>query len=208
MLNATALQSMVANSSSNLQSYRFMLEMDQRMELFNRSGMNNSSQVILVKGLGQGSLNLTSRSMKLVLASLILPFGDEDNSSAVAVEEYLLNDTIYMKTDGNWTQMKLPIADLWTVQDKAGQQLELLNNSNITFQGMETVDGQVCCKVNLSPNMEAFSKIVSEEASGIPGTINLSQIYRNSIMQITYWIGKENYLLKRTQVNLALKMTP
>lgn len=208
MPNSTALQSMVANSSANLQSYRFMLEMDQRMEIFNLSGLNNSSQVILIKGLGQGSLNMTSKAMKLVLANLILPFGDESDSSAVAVEEYLVNDIIYMKTDGNWTQMKLPMADLWTVQDKARQQLELLNQSNITLLGMETVEGQECYKVKLSPDMVAYSKAISEQMNGFPGNINLSQLYRNSTMQITYWIGKENYLLKKTQVNLAMKMTP
>ncbi len=208
ILNASALQSMVANSSANLQTYRFLLEMDQRMEIFNLSGLNNSSQVIQTNGLGQGSLNATSKSMKLILASLIVPIGDVDNSSAVAIEEYMLNDTIYMKTDGNWTQMKLSMADLWTTQDKAGQQLKLLNQSNIAFLGMETVGGQKCYKVNLRPDMTAFSKIISEEVSGFPGTINLSQIYRNSTMQITYWINKENYLLKKTKVNLAMKMTP
>jgi len=206
--NVTALQSMVANSSANLQSYRFIFETDQRMEIFNLSGLNNSSQVIQIKGLGHGSVNLTAKSVKLVMANLILPLGIEDDSSVVAVEEYLVNDTIYVKTDGNWIQMKLPIADLWTEQDRVEQQLQLLNNSNITFLGMEKVGGQECYKVGLSPDMAAYSKIVSEQMGGFPANINLSQLYNNSVMQITYLINKESYLLEKTEVYLAMSMTP
>jgi len=206
--NVTALQSMVANSSANLQSYRFMFETDQSMEIFNLSGLNNSSQVIQIKGLGHGSVNLTAKSVKLVMANLILPLGIEDDSSVVAVEEYLVNDTIYVKTDGNWIQMKLPIADLWTEQDRMEQQLQLLNNSNITFLGMEKVGGQECYKVGLRPDMAAYSKIVSEQMGGFPANINLSQLYNNSVLQITYWINKESYLLEKTEVYLAMSMTP
>jgi hypothetical protein len=206
--NVTALQSMVANSSANLQSYRFIFETDQSMEVFNLSGLNNSYQVIQIKGLGHGSVNLTAKSVKLVMANLILPLGIEDDSSVVAVEEYLVNDTIYLKTDGNWTQIKLPIADLWTDQDRVEQQLQLLNNSNITFLGMEKVGSQECYKVGLSPDMAAYSKIVSEQMGGFPANINLSQLYNNSVMQITYWINKESYLLEKTEVYLAISMTP
>ena len=120
-----------------------MLEIDQRMEIFNLSDLNNSSQVILTKTIGQGSFNQTSKSTKVVLASLAVPLENEDNSSTIAIEEYLLNDTIFIKANCNWTQMRLPTANLWTSQNKAGQQLELLNNSNITYLGIETIDGEL-----------------------------------------------------------------
>jgi len=33
--------------------------------------------------------------------------GQEENSSAISMEMYLLNDIVYMKIDGNWTKTKL-----------------------------------------------------------------------------------------------------
>jgi len=44
-----------------------------------------------------------------------MPKAIEVNASAVALEEYLLNNTIYLKLDGNWTVLRLPAAaEAWS----------------------------------------------------------------------------------------------
>ena len=133
---ASALKSMLANVSSTFDSYRFDLELAQMMQIVNLSNQTEA-QTILIKSLGAGSLNLTNRSMKLVLASLALSVVDRENASATTLEEYLQNDTIYMKIDGNWTQLKMGMPEVWAEQDMAGQQIEILNRSEITLLGSE-----------------------------------------------------------------------
>jgi hypothetical protein len=51
--------------------------------------------------------------------------------------------------------------------------------------------------------MAAHSKIISEQVGGFPGEIDLSEIYSNSTIEITCWIGKENYMLKKMHIDLA-----
>jgi len=53
--------------------------------------------------------------------------------------------------------------------------------------------------------MAAYSKIISEQMGEFPGEINLSEIWSNSTIEITCWIGKENYMLKKTHIDLAKK---
>ena len=55
--------------------------------------------------------------------------------------------------------------------------------------------------------MEAYSKIVSNQLSDLPIFMNLSEIFRNSTLEVTDWISQENYTLKKAQINLSMNMT-
>ena len=105
-INASALRSLVVDSSAKLESYSFSMEMAQNIDLVNLSSME--SQRLYTRSIGLGLANMTDRALKLVMASLTYAKGNEENSSAVALEEYLLNNTIYLKLDGNWTVLKMP----------------------------------------------------------------------------------------------------
>ncbi len=204
---AFALKSMLANVSSTFDSYRFDLELAQMMQIVNLSNQTEA-QTILIKSLGAGSLNLTNRSMKLVLASLALSVVDRENASATTLEEYLQNDTIYMKIDGNWTQLKMGMPEVWAEQDMAGQQIEILNRSEITLLGSEKIDGRDCYKIRVAPEMESFSKIASQQTGSLLGTMDLVELFNNSSMDLIYWIDKESFLLARTEQTTTFDLTP
>ena len=115
-LMTSALQALVIDSSASLESYRFSMEMEQKMDIFNLTA--GDSQKLYTRSLGYGMANMTDHALKLSMASLTYAKGDEDNTSAIALEEYLINDTIYMKMDGNWTAIKMPgVADAWSAQN-------------------------------------------------------------------------------------------
>jgi hypothetical protein len=61
------------------------LEMDQKMVISNSSDSNgtNRSQEILTKSFEAGSLNLTDKAMKMVMATLAVEAGHEENTSAM-----------------------------------------------------------------------------------------------------------------------------
>lgn len=208
LLNVSALQSLLANSSANVSSYRFTLEMDESVRLTNLSNETAAPQVILLKSFGVGSMNLTAKTMKLVLASIATPLGDEDNATAIALEEYLINDTLYTSIDGNWTSLKLDIPNHWKEQNTVGQQIELLNQSEISLQGTETVDGQDCYKIKVAPNMSVYAQMASEQLGSILGPLNLTELYSNMTADLTYWIAIDSGLLKKTEASVVINLNP
>jgi uncharacterized protein YjbI with pentapeptide repeats len=188
-INASALRALVIDSSAKLESYSFSMEMAQNIDLVNLSSME--SQRLYTRSIGLGLANMTDRALKLVMASLTYAQGDEENSSAVALEQYLLNDTIYIKLDGNWTVLKMPGAAAAWSQSTLEQQVNMFNQSNLILIGTETVEGQDCYKVK--------AKIDAR---------NTTDLFSNTTQDVYYWITKDTHLLKKTDVHQVLNVTP
>jgi hypothetical protein len=208
-MNASALRALVVDSSAKLESYRFSMEMAQDMDLVNLSSME--SQRLYTRSMGLGSANMTDHALKLVMASVTYARGNEVNASAVALEEYLLNNTIYLKLDGNWTVLRLPAtAKAWSQQNTMEQQVNMLNQSELTLMGAESVEGQNCYKVRAKIDMRTYAgQLSGEVASYLPMTsANNTDLYRNMTLEVYYWITKDAHLLKKTDVHEGLNVTP
>ncbi len=201
-LNASELKAMLVESSANLQSYRFLMDMDQTTELVNLSSPQGESQKIASRSFGAGAVNMTKRALKLVMASVILPEGDEGNATAMAIDEYLINDTIYVRLDGNWTSLRIPFSvDMWSQQNTIEQQVEMLNSSNVTLLGSEVVEGLDCYKLTADIDMQSFASQLSQNNSYLPLTpINFSSLFNNATLEVYYWITKDTRLLKKSEV--------
>ncbi len=208
-LMASALRSLVVDSSANLKSYSFAMEMAQEIDLVNLS--TNETDKLYTRSLGYGMANMTQRALKLSMASLSYAHGDKDNTSAIAIEEYLINDTIYLKVDGNWTVIEMPgIADTWAAQNTMTQQLDMFNQSRLTLIGSENVKGDDCYMVQAEIDMDTMSdQLLADVTSLLPmKSINYSEIFRNMTLDICYWITKDTHLLKKTEVTEVFALTP
>ena len=206
---STILRELVVASSDDLKSYTFSMEMEQDMMLENLS--SGQSQQVQTRSIGFGLVNVTDQALKLVMASLTYIPGDEGNSTALALEEYLQNDTIYMKIDGNWTAMELSgLGDVWSQQNSLDQQIDMLNQSRLTLVGSEMVGDEDCYKVRAEIDIASYADPLSQEVASIVPFIplNFSDILRNMTMEVHYWISKESQLLKRADVFETLYMTP
>ena len=206
---SSALRELVVASSNELASYTFFMKMEQDMTLETLS--TGQSQEIQTRSIGFGLVNMTDQALKLVLASFTFVPGDEGNSSAVALEEYLQNDTIYMKMDGNWTAIELSgIGDAWSEQNSLDQQVDMLNSSRLTLIGSERVGDEDCYKVRAEMDIASYADILSQEvASSVPFLpMNISDLFRNMTMEVHYWISKESHLIKRADVFETLYMNP
>ncbi|MCX6669512.1 MAG: hypothetical protein NTV25_06880 [Methanothrix sp.] len=200
-LNASELQDLVANSSAKLESYRFTMEMEQSIDLVSLT--SEETQRLSLRTLGFCSANVTDRAMKMVLASITVPEGDDKNVTAAAMEEYLLNDTVYLKMDGNWTALRLPgVAEAWSLQNTMDQQVDMLNHSHLTLQGSEIVDGQDCYKLLVDIDTTSFADQLAEQTGSYLSLqpMNFSSLFRNMTLQACYWITKDMHLLKKTEV--------
>jgi hypothetical protein len=206
---STILRELVVASSDDLKSYTFSMEMEQDMMLENLS--SGQSQQVQTRSIGFGLVNVTDQALKLVMASLTYIPGDEGNSTASALEEYLQNDTIYMKIDGNWTAMELSgLGDVWSQQNSLDQQIDMLNQSRLTLVGSEMVGDEDCYKVRAEIDIASYADPLSQEVASIVPSIpmNFSDLFRNMTMEVHYWISKESQLLKRADMFETLYMTP
>ena len=206
---STILRGLVVASSDDLKSYTFSMKMEQDMMLENLS--TGQSQLVQTRSIGFGLVNMTDQALKLVMASLTFIPGDEGNSTVLALEEYLQNDTIYMKMDGNWTAMELSgLGDAWSQQNSLDQQIDMLNQSRLTLVGSEMVGDEDCYKVRAEIDIASYADPLSQEVASIVPFIplNFSDILRNMTMEVHYWISKESQHLKRADVFETLYMTP
>ncbi|WP_334102670.1 DUF6612 family protein [Methanothrix soehngenii] len=206
---SSILRELVVASSDDLKSYTFSMEMEQDMMLENLS--SGQSQQVQTRSIGFGLVNVTDQALKLVMATLTFIPGDEGNSTALALEEYLQNDTIYMKIDGNWTAMELSgLGDVWSQQNSLDQQIDMLNQSRLTLVGSEMVGDEDCYKVRAEIDIASYADPLSQEVASIVPFIplNFSDLFRNMTMEVHYWISKESQLLKRADMFETLYMTP
>ena len=196
-------------SSDDLESYTFFMKMEQDMVLENLT--SGQSQQVQTRSIGFGLVNMTDQALKLVMASLTFIPGDEGNSSAVSLEEYLLNDTIYMKIDGNWSALALSgMGAAWSKQNSLDQQIDMLNRSRLVLMGSEMVGGEDCYKVRAEVDIASYADPLSQEvASYMPFIpMNISDLFRNMTLEVHYWISKESHLLKKADVFETLYITP
>jgi hypothetical protein len=208
-LNTSALQDLVIESSARLESYRFSMEMEQKIDLINIT--SGDVQKHETRSFGYGMANMSDRALKLSLASLTHAIGDEDNTSVIALVEYLINDTIYMKMDGNWTAMKMPgVADTWSAQSTMAQQLKMFNQSHLSLIGSEMVEGVDCYKVRAEIDMSTMADQLSGEATSLVPIegMNYSELFRNMSLDVYYWISKDAHLLKKTDVTEVFTVAP
>lgn len=206
---AAALRSLVIDSSANLRSYSFAMDMIQNIDLANLSA--NETQKLCTRSIGYGTANMTEKALKLSLASLTYAKGDQENTSAIAIDEYLINDTLYLKVDGNWTVMKMPgVAESWSTQNTMNEQLEMFNQSRLTLVGSEDVEGEDCYKILAENKMsDMANKLSADMTSLLPmQSMNYSDIFRNMTLDICYWITKDTHLLKKTDVKEVFTVTP
>jgi len=204
----SSYKSMLLSSSAELSSYRFIMDMEMMMDRVDLLNQMEPPQNIFIRTLALGAFNQSSKSMKMVMAQLAVPADDESNSSAMTLEEYILNDSVYIKVDGNWTALRLRGEDLWAQQDQAREQLELLNHSEIALLGTESRDGQSYLRIGLVPDMQTYARLAEEQVGPSLGGLNVSQFYRNSSMDMVYWIREKDGLLAKTEMFMTFNLTP
>ena len=172
--NSSALKDLILSSTVKPETYLFTLDVNQMIEIANITGINKTeSQAISTRSFGVAAMNLTAMAMKMALATLAVPEGQEESASVLATEIYLLNDTMYTKVDGNWTKIILvgpSLETLWKQENEIERQREELNNSTITLLGYENVTGIDCYKIKVIPNLKAYSAIEEGNNIGIQGS--------------------------------------
>ncbi len=205
------INQITANSTNALSAYRFTVDSIQKIDLINQSANISNTSSIVIKSSSKGAVNLTARSMRI---SSILSVHSDENKNATppsSSETYFVEDTIYMRMDKNWTQISMPNPlDLWNHEHMIRHQIELLNRSKLEISGSENIDGQDCIKVNVTPDMETYGAVISEQmGSTLPlAYLNFAELSRNGSIEWTFWIAEDSHLLKKIDMLISFNLTP
>ena len=213
--NSSNLKDIILSSNIKPETYIFTLDANQRIEIANITGNNKTeSQAISTRTFGVAALNLTAKALKMTMAAQLVPEGKEEGTTLLSTEMYLLNDTMYMKVDDNWTKIVLvgpSLGTLWKQENEMEMQREELNNSTITLLGYDNVTGINCYKIKVVPNLKAYLAIEEANNIGIQGSetgpsttshLNLSNLFNNTNISEIMWISKETHLPVKADISM------
>jgi hypothetical protein len=213
-INSSTLKAILLSSEERPQSYVFTFDMDQKIDITNTTRSNKTeSHAVSSRSFGVAALNLTARAMRIALAGLSMQKGQEENASSTASDIYLINDTLYMKVDRNWT--KIPLAGLsldmfWKQENEVGQQMDELNSSKVTFLGYDDVNGIDCYKIGIVPDMKAYPALSENlpTTSSAIGAINLSALFNEANISEVSWVSRDTLLPAKTTVLSNMTIYP
>jgi hypothetical protein len=161
--SAAEIKKSMADSVSNVNQYTFEMNSSQNIEVLNRSANVTNTSVVKILSSSQGAIDLAGREM-MVTSLMEIQSDAQSAVPPVSTETYFLNDTVYMRLDNNWTMLKVPDPEsIWASQNMAAQQVALLNISQLEVTGSESVDGQDCYKVKVTPDINAYAAVLSEQ---------------------------------------------
>jgi hypothetical protein len=209
-MNTTSLKELVIGSENKLKSYSFTLSDNENVEIVDSTSGNTTLQVGILT-LGAGAVNRTSKSVKVVTASLVLPAGHVVNANTTSSEVYLVNDTLYSKVDCNWTAVKLALSGgLGTGQDRIRQTAMLLNASTIRLVGVEAIDGERYYILEISPQSDAVSSLIRQELGSSISMIpqNISSLFNNTQLRYILWINMASHLPLQEIALINMVVTP
>jgi len=208
--SAAEIKKSMADSVSNVNQYTFEMNSSQNIEVLNRSANVTNTSVVKILSSSQGAIDLAGREM-MVTSLMEIQSDAQSAVPPVSTETYFLNDTVYMRLDNNWTMLKVPDPEsIWASQNMAAQQVALLNISQLEVTGSENVDGQDCYNVKVTPDINAYAAVLSEQmGSSMPlAYMNLTELYERGTVDWTSWISKDGSLLKKNDIRMSLAITP
>lgn len=209
------LKQMMTGSADNLTTYTYARSAESTIIYSNESLQDKFAAVKTTKG----KVNLTAKS-----GSWSHQLTDIGGGQVLSWQGYFLNGTEFWKEGENWTQFN--ITDIDTIMGDYNElpgQAELLNYSNLSITGTETIDGEDCYRLAGEPipliektilGTQIFAAYLSspfplpDEFDNKNFDIDNTSIQGNSDVSVTAWISKGTSLLRRIEIDSSLILTP
>ncbi|MDH7597443.1 MAG: hypothetical protein QHG98_06885 [Methanothrix sp.] len=220
--NSTALMEDLLRASGNITSYRFesskmttaeFLNLTEGYSLEDRLSYNlrENGEISIARNVSQSMLRVSQESSMTSEKYRNL-------SMSASREYYIINSTRYEKNNGNWTRLFMPYPEYELLREnRLYLQLDILNRSTQEIIGSETLDGTDCWKLKVSPeNSTIRAAVIALEVSevlGLPAQIllamfNTTELERNSSIDWTAWVSKEDKRLVKRDGTVRASITP
>ncbi|MGB7000420.1 MAG: hypothetical protein WBE22_00120 [Halobacteriota archaeon] len=232
-------------NASEVDTYKFNMNMTMpmpmTMEMLMGNETNATEPMVMVAN-GSGVVDNVNKSMMMAMSmcvnmSEIMEANTSEDTNGntsentsldmpeticMETEMYIINNTMYMKMDMSaivpnfsfWLKSEMTEAD-WESEEIQGQQMELLNCSNVTLLDDEEVNGVDCYVLKIVPDTEKCWEIVMNtsimDQSGMGAEMqNASDILNQSLgnMTITEWIAKDTMFVMKSVAAMDMTMSP
>lgn len=196
---------------SDLDTYRYLITMDQAVKFSNLTGMGIAEGEKMSLSWA-GAINLTGKST-MENSTITLKSLDGNQSIEEQRETYHLGDMIYQKLGENWTRLQQPYPEYGVERTNQAMHLvEMLNRSEMEVVGSDKVDGVDCYKLKVHPDDDTSYGIMVGQIGSVDFRflfmINLTELFINgSEMDWTVWIAEDTYLPVRSQINTKYMAT-
>ena len=146
---------------------------------------------------------------------------DMPETICMETEMYVINNTMYTKMDMSailpnltlWMKQEMTEED-WGSVDLLGQQMELLNCSNVTLLDAKEVNGVDCYVLKIVPDEKCWESIMNQsiiDQSEMGAKMqNTSDVLNQSISNITLtgWIAKDTMFVMKAEMAMDMTMSP
>ncbi|NAT11444.1 hypothetical protein C4E22_07920 [ANME-1 cluster archaeon AG-394-G06] len=231
-------------NASEVDTYKMEMDMTMTTEMLMGNETNATEPMVMVmESNGSGVVDNINKSMMMVMSMCMNMSGimeantSEDTNGNLSenvsldipeticmeTEMYIINNTIYMKMDksailpnqSQWLKQEMTEAD-WTSKDLQGQQMELLNCSNVTLLDDAEVNGVDCYVLKLVPDIETYWEIMMNQSKMLiklspgMGMQNTSDILNQSLINITMteWIAKDTKFVMKSEAAVDMTISP
>ncbi|WP_369424604.1 hypothetical protein [Methanothrix sp.] len=220
--NSTALMEDLLMASGNITSYRFESSKMTTAEFLNltegRALEDRLSYQLKEKGEISIAKNSSQSMLRVSQESSMSSEKYRNLSMSASREYYIVNSTRYERTNGNWTRLFMPYPEYELLREnRLYLQLDILNRSRAEVIGSEAVDETDCWKLKVSPeNSTIRAAVIALEVSevlGLPAQIllamfNTTELERNSSIDWTAWVSKEDKHLVKREGTVKASITP
>jgi len=229
-------------NASEVDTYKMEMDMTMTTEMLMGNETNATEPMVMVmESNGSGVVDNINKSMMMVMSMCMNMSGimeantSEDTNGNLSenvsldipeticmeTEMYIINNTIYMKMDksailpnqSQWLKQEMTEAD-WTSKDLQGQQMELLNCSNVTLLDDAKVNGVDCYVLKLVPDEKCWESLMNqslmEQAEKAMEMRNTSDVLNQSLsnMTITEWIAKDTKFVMKSEAAVDMTISP
>jgi len=196
---------------SDLDTYRYLITMDQAVKFSNLTGMGIAEGEKMSLSWA-GAINLTGKST-MENSTITLKSLGGNQSVEKQRETYHQDDMIYQKLGENWTRLQQPYPKYGVERaNQAKHLVEMLNRSEMEVVGSDKVDGVDCYRLEVHPDDDTGYGIMVGQIGSVDFRflfmINLTELFINgSEMDWTVWIAEDTYLPVRSQINTKYMAT-
>ena len=196
---------------SDLDTYRYLITMDQAVKFSNLTGMEIAEGEKMSLSWA-GAINLTGKST-MENSTITLKSLGGNQSVEKQRETYHQDDMIYQKLGENWTRLQQPYPKYGVERaNQAKHLVEMLNRSEMEVVGSDKVDGVDCYRLEVHPDDDTGYGIMVGQIGSVDFRflfmINLTELFINgSEMDWTVWIAEDTYLPVRSQINTKYMAT-
>ena len=200
----------VVESWDDVSTYQFEVDMtaDAVVEVEGEAG-----EVTIEIDVSGALVDLENREMRMDMTMNMEMTGEPEVETEM--EMYLIGDMMYMfvkmpETPPTWMKSEMP-EGYWEQMSQTESYIELLEAAQVEVIGSEKVKGVDCYVLQLTPDLETLWQMVMQQAQlagEMPAVAEefIKEMFRS--FSVKYWIAKDTYFLTKSEVDMAVELTP